>query len=373
MTLIDVEKRVVPKKPEPFPRWLIEDYVGSEQDRADCIFATVYWKMREEIIARIEIAKIEAERKGDPLPLMVDFDEPQTENDFRVTNQLYADALNRATLIANENKEGFDRAFLVLSEKVNRTGSYRFAQGEYGSFEEWVVDNVYSLPKGSSELSNFMYYHNELSPLLFQFGDGFTSETMLTFAEYKSKGFAAIPFLREKTDKARDIKQYYEEEILKVGRRISKLENHCATLTEEDAAPYKKEIVDLEKKREVMTKEAPEKIAKVYKEVVKAVEKTVKLMKDPAVPAWDKVNGIQARLKRTSNDAITFKGSKMYVTDVENEESKVMFLVATPTKYEQAVESMLRGLVDFSITDGEVIVEMAKEITKGKGKSKRKE
>jgi hypothetical protein len=343
MTLSDITNRVTPPVPLFNPKWLTEDYEGNEADIAEIQFSAMYWVLREKAEAKLVEAKE---------PIYTEQQLIETEEGRLFQSRLMVEALSKATVQSSKKKNAFDRAFLILANRLKQTGFYRMVSEEYPTIEEWLADQIVDLPPGSGELSNVTFLLNEFLPMIDVIGNGFTAEDLMKLKEYKSKTYASIPHLRYVTNLAANTKVKYEEDIQKTEKQISKLENKLPIASGSKKRELQEQVDLLRLSKTELIKEAAEAEAENYYQVKKALERTLEVIQDTSIPAWGP-NGVRDILK--SGQPTIFEADKCYYVD-NDKRKQVIFQIAVPVSYEHAVESMLRKLVEFSNTDGRQMI-----------------
>lgn len=318
------------------PRWMVEDYEGMEEEIAEDIYSAFYWRMRKE-----------AEEKARQANESIDFD-----NDIAARARLVSKAVMDASIHADKINKGSERAFFRLVWAVQRNGFFRTSGEEFESISEWLADRIPRLSEQSGELSDIMYLMQHVFPLLERIQNGWRAPDLMKIQEHWSKTRAAVPYLRQLTRTLQDTHQTFADEIEKTEVSISKLKRKASVAkTPEEREEIQQEVVSLKEKVKKIEETKEKEVKKATKEFMDGFDRAFRVIQNPEVPTWGPT-GVGAVLKAGSKNALKkFQGYKALLSD-----RQTLFTVIVPERYDGAVESMLRTLVDFQLTDGAIIV-----------------
>lgn len=332
----------IPDKPaREYPRWFTEEYEGAADDMAEDLFAVIYWRMRDE-------AQKKAEKAGKKF---------EPNEDLAHQSRLYVDAVLEATQRAETNAEAFSRAFAILAYKVKSENLFMMTPGEYATFEEWLLDKIPAIEKGSTEYYNIMYMVNTLLPTLERIGGDWDPSILLQFRSHWSKAKACVPALSSKTNSIETVERSYDTELQKADEEIVRTEQQITVAVE---PREKKRLSDmhelLTKSRERLVEEKNTVLNEAITDFSNTFHLALELISDVKVPV-NGVNGVGARLAKGSKEPDIFEGEKCLT------KKSVVYMIELPTAYERAYESLLRNLCKFHVTDPSVVQRLFAQMT----------
>jgi hypothetical protein len=300
------------------PRWYLEDFDSMDEAIAKDITSAIYWR---------RVHQLEEEGKS------------FSEGDEVASATLLANAILSSALQADNISDGAHRAMLRQLWEVQRNGLFHMAPEEYGSVQEWLMDRIPRLSPTSGELSDVMFLLEHLFPMLERIGNGWDPATLLSFKEHWSKTRAAIPYMRMITKQMNAALSEIDSRLEEEKRILSSL---VIAGEEPEAIEHERRILIAvgEEKRE-----AEERELKDWRE---GIEKALNVIANPEIPAGDD-RQIKSVLFGEGKYSYSFTGMKALVGN------KTAYYVEIDKDYERAIESALRTIVDFQLTDLAVI------------------
>lgn len=341
----NVEGLIAPPKPDwtDTPRWVYEEYDGAEQDIASDIFAIIYWRLR-----------IDAEKKAALANQSVNFD-----TNISQKARLISDSIQKSLEHAETLSGSMDRAFMSLLYIYSKNGLYRNTREEYQSIQEYLIDKIPRVSADSGELSNILYLLHHFFPLLEQIENGWQAKDLLKIKDNWAKMRASIPYLRDLTKTLVNTQKFYDNALEQNSVTISKLKE---SITKEKDDKAKKqmtiELTRVEHEKEKLQKSRVIEEKKATEKFQKGFDKTLKLLQDASVPAWGP-NSIGKLLQAERNKPIIFDGQMTIVQGLSGPE--VAFTLVVPEMYSVTVESLMKNLAKFQLTDGKVMVKKLAE------------
>lgn len=308
------------------PRWFHETYDGMETDMADEIFKAIRIKTIAGLnnVSEKELKTAEVQARIEAEALMA--------------AAQHMDALGDAT----------QRAFLKMVWKIYHDQAHRIGKDEYESIEEFLVDRIPRLKEKSGELSDTMFLLEHFLPLLAQVGKDWSPDKMLRLREKWSKTRAAVPNMRNLVRQFNDKVDAVQQPIKEREKDLKRLK---VTLQTEppDSGSYKQayaateqiaaELPELQKKADKVMEEAGE-------EFQQGVEKIFDVISDTSIPTWGH-GGVGEKLKETEPTTTqSFDGYRVLAPNKE-----VFFMIKVPERYAQLVETALRTIINFKISD----------------------
>jgi hypothetical protein len=329
----------IPEVPtQGVPKWMTEDYPGMEMDIAKDLYSVVFWSEHAKAVK-------DAVDGGRPAP------DPQ---EMLVRSREMSTALMSTVVHARNKSEAFDRAFAFLAWKVKQTGAYHFS--EYESVMEFLVDAGIS-DKGG-ELNDIKFLLEDFFPMLTSMKmDGWSVEDVLAIKDNWSRTRAAIPFIRHAADELVATTNGLDKQLQEKKVEREKLETKLDDLDAEglkDTPDYE----DTSKKFEEKVDEIDSLALKIPAEKEKAQKKfndtfaeILNVIPDISVKPWssnplDKT--VKSVLMKTA-DLTLYNGQMTAIPGGS------IFLAIVPSKMERAIQSALQNMIEFHITDPEVM------------------
>ena len=187
---------VIKEEPErpinPLPKYYVEAYVGMEQDMAEDIYATMYWKRRDILEAE---GKWESVEKSASHALMI------------------ANVIMDAAPQADEMANAMDRAKFRILMSIEKHKLYHLSKHEYETFEEYLTDRL-AMSVNKSETSQLVFLIEQFIPIASKLGDNFDVNELLKMREAWSKAKETVPYLRQQINLFMNATKSLETEIV---------------------------------------------------------------------------------------------------------------------------------------------------------------
>ena len=315
-----------PERPiNPLPSYYTESYTGMEQDMAEDIYATMYWKRRD---------MLEAEGKWESI-------EKSAGHALMIANTIM-DAAPQADEMAN----AMERAKFRILMTIDKYKLYHLAKREYDSFEEYLTDRL-TMSENKSETSQLVFLIDQFIPIVNKLGDNFDVNELLKMREAWSKAKETVPYLRQQINLFLNATKPIDTEIENVTTYLDKLEFR-STITEEgdkELEEIKESIKIQSKKKKDLEKKKGKLIEEANVELQEAVVKVLNVVADPDVSP-DGPAGISKILQSGKSREHLMVQADMYLLP-----KSTAFYLEVPEGYARAVESGLRTFVTFNIRE----------------------
>ena len=332
--------------PEPptkeIPRWLTEEYVGSEHDIASDVYAAVYWNARKKLVQ-------DAMSRGEPIP---------DANDIMIRSKEMSMALLKSALVARESGEALNRASIYLMWKIEKTGAFRLDPDEFDTIGEFLVNRIAGLDDNSGELSDLRFLLEQFFPMIESMkSPDWSVEKLLGIKEHWSKARAAVPFLRQATSMYLESQRRIEHDLGVKRRSIERMKGWQASREargETNTDDYKEtankiviaslDISNLEENKEAQIEAAS-------KEFSGKVALALNVIADPAVKPWGEPgeNTVKTALFGGVLKQVLYPGFTTVLP------GRSLFVLIVPQNLDRAVKTALSTIVEFSISDPQVM------------------
>ena len=339
----DMQAWEVPAPPtDNIPRWLTEDYEGSEKDIASDVYAAVYWNARAKMVK-------DAVAKGEPIP---------DANDIMVKSKEMSMALLQSALQARSSGEALNRASIYLMWKIEKTGAFRLDPNEFDTIGEFLVNRIAGLDDSSGELSDLKFLLEKFFPMIESMkSPDWSVEKLLAIKDHWSKARAAVPFLRQATSMYLDSQQTIEHELKIKNNLVSRMkgwQKNREDRGEADTDEYKETATKIESTVAEISKLEETKGAQIEaasKEWGDKVTLALNVIADPAVKPWGNPgeNTVKSALFGGMDKAKLFWGMWTALP------GRSVFLMILPSDLDRAVQTALSTITEFHITDPTVM------------------
>lgn len=316
----------VPERPaNPLPNYYSEAYVGMEQDMAEDILATMYWKRRDQLEAD---GKWETEEKSASHALMI------------------ANVIMDAAPQADEMANAMERAKFRILMSIEKHKLYHLAKNEYDTFEEYLTDRL-TMSSNKSETSQLVFLINQFIPIVSKLGDNFDVNELLKMREAWSKAKETVPYLRQQINLFLNATKPLDAEIETTEKYLDKLEFRATVIEKEDKEYEEiKETIKVQtKKVKTLQKKKEQVVEEASAELQEAVVKVLNVVADPEVSP-DGPAGISKILQTGKSREHLMINGDMYLLP-----TSTVFYLEAPQGYARAVESSLRQFVTFTIRE----------------------
>lgn len=308
------------------PKWLGASYPGVEDDIAKDVLSSIFWNMV---------------KKGDGSGGYYDLKDTIVK--ARLVSQAILEATERTSSMQGETQ----RAMYKLIYLAQQTGAWAMGLYEYATLEEWLKNRIPDL-EGSGEIYDIKFLLERLFPLLEQIGDTYQPANLLSMQAEWSKTRASIPYMRDLYNEYMATLQKYEKEIVQKKKEKEEMVEKASTLnvdtpefvkTNDEIEKINEEIHSIEVAKEPAEKEALE----IF---VTGIQKTLNAIADPEVAVRVGERNIMEELRGMRKPERKLEKGHCYLVN-----DRIVFVFGIHTKYQRAVESLLKNILRFTTSD----------------------